>query len=433
MNKNLLIQFIETNNQKNQKHYDLLKEIFDQRFYYYGEHFKNPFEKKINAKEKLISIFFDCIKCLYIKIMSFQKKKETKTILSTAYFNIENHFINRFKLNVSRPPWKYNKSKKNIFDYELFKMSENLNYCIKNKNFSYLISDEFINEINLYRNEIKKYVINNNIVALFVSNDICFFEKLYISVFKELNLPSFVFVHGLQFWLNELDFTRTDYLVVWGNLSKQNFVNRGVLESKIIVSGHPVYNINQKHNLKFDFDNILVLGKSISGSRPSDDYTLSDRSNSIYYLFLIQNCLSLFGVKKVRFRPHPSENAKWYIDNIDNDFYEIDNFDLKKSLNESSLVIGPTSTVFFEALHLGVNYVVFEPLNQFNKSLDGFDIPSMYNGDNPKVPVANNVSELAEILESKKKVDIDVLDELSNSNFNVDIIYDIITSQLSRK
>lgn len=430
MHKNLLIQFIESKNPKNQGHYDLLKEIFDQRFYYYGAHFKSPFEKKISPKDKLINNTLGVIKSIYIKIMGFQKKKKKPTILSNTYFNIDEHFLNSFNINVSRPPWNYNQSKNNLFDYELFKMSENLNYCIKNKNLSYLISDEFINEINLYKNEIKKHVINNNIVSLFVSNDICFFEKLYISIFKELNIPSFIFVHGLQFWLNEMDFTRSDYLVVWGSLSKQDFVKKGMPASKVIISGHPSYNINEKPNLKFDFDNILVLGKSIPGSKPSDDYTLSDRSNSILYLFYIQDCLTRLGVKKVRFRPHPSENSKWYTDNIDNDFFIIDNMDIKKSLNESSLVIGPTSTVLFEALLLGVNYVVFEPLNQYNKSFDGYNIPTLYNGDNPKVPVANNVLELLEILKSKKSVDISVLDELSNSKFKVDTIYEIIMNQL---
>ena len=81
MHKNLLIQFIESKNPKNQGHYDLLKEIFDQRFYYYGAHFKSPFEKKISPKDKLINNTLGVIKSIYIKIMGFQKKKE-----KTNYF-----------------------------------------------------------------------------------------------------------------------------------------------------------------------------------------------------------------------------------------------------------------------------------------------------------------------------------------------------------
>jgi hypothetical protein len=426
MNKNLLLEYIESNNLKNKEYYDFLKEAFDQRFYYYGGHFLDPFEKKINRRRKVKIIIISIIKYFYVMLMGIKKKKPKPTILSSAYFNVDQHLTFNHGLNSSRPPWKYNSSKNNIFDYKLFRSSNKLDKLLHKENFSYLISDEFIKEIDLYRNDVTKFIVSNNIVALFVSNDIGFFEKLYISIFKELNLPTFVFVHGLQFWLNESDFNRADYLVVWGKLSKQDFIKNGVIGDKIIISGHPKYKKIEKKNLKFDFSDILVLGNSMNGTNPSNDYTLTDRSNCIYYLYLIQNCLLDLGVKKVRFRPHPSENKDWYKNNINSSFFQIDYEDLDTSLNASTLVIGPTSTVFLESLIRGVNYVIFNPPNQYGLGLNGYRIPSIYNGDNKKVPVAKSVSELREILIKKNQNDITILDDICDELFNLEPVYSVI-------
>jgi hypothetical protein len=428
MNKNLLVQFIESNNAKNQMYYDFLKEQIDQRFYYYGAHFVNPFDKKVAFAFK--SIIKTTGKDFFIKIMSFRKRKNKPTILSTAYFNVDKHFINNYDINVSRPPWKYNQSNTNLFDYQLFKKSEKLNHSLRKENLSYLISDEFINEIKIYSDQVKSHILSNNIVALFVSNDIGFFEKLYISIFKELNLPSFVFVHGLQFWLNEWDFARADYLVVWGKLSKTDFVNMGFDSKRVLISGHPNYKKLRIVELRFDLNDILVLGNSVNGTNPSYEYTLTDRSNCIYYLFLVQDCLKELGVTKARFRPHPSENIEWYKNNIDLTFFEIDYYDLNTSLNAAKLVIGPTSTVFFDALVRGVNYVVFTPPNQFGFGLNGYRTPSMYNGNNEKVPVAKSHAELREILLSKKLIDVTILNDICDEKFDLEDVYSKIKNSM---
>jgi len=293
------------------------------------------------------------------------------------------------------------------------------------------VSDTFINKIKDFEQELKIFFVTNNIVALFISNDRGFFEKLAISIFKDLGLPSFSFAHGLQFWLNDYDWKRADYLVVWGILSKQDFVNMGFNSEKVLISGHPEKINIAKKELRFDVTDILVLGNSLNGVNPSNEYTLTDRSNCIYYLYLIQKCLKEFNITKVRFRPHPSENPDWYRKNIDLNFYEIDDLDLSSSLVSSSLVIGPTSTVFLDALIEGVNYVVFEPHNQFGFGLNGYRIPSMYNGDNENVPVAKSVVELREILKEKKLVNISILNDICQEKYDLEDVYSIInTSKL---
>ena len=427
-NRNLLIHLIESENRQNEKYYDFLKEKFDNRFYHYGSHFKSSYEKKSTFKEALYRKIISFLMGLFVFLMKLVKKSKGPTVISTSYFNTDSYFKTTYGFNVSRPPWAYNNNFDNLFDFNLYKKSEKIKNELNNKNFSYLVSDTFINKIKDFEQELKIFFVTNNIVALFVSNDVGFFEKLAISIFKDLGLPSFSFAHGLQFWLNDYDWKRTDYLVVWGMLSKQDFVNMGFNSEKVLVSGHPDHKNIKKKELRFDVNDILVLGNSLNGINPSNEYTLTDRSNCIYYLYLIQNCLKEFNVTKVRFRPHPSENPNWYRNNIDLNFYEIDDLDLSSSLASSSLVIGPTSTVFFDALIQGVNYVVFQPLNQFDFGLNGYRIPSMYNGDNEKVPVAKSVVELREILKKKKLVNISILNDICQEKFDLEDVYSIINS-----
>jgi len=430
-NRNLLINLIESENSKNKKYYDFLKENLDSRFYHYGFHFKYSFERKSAFKEGLYSKIINFLTGLFVFFMQSVKKSKGPTVISSSYFNTDSYFKTTYDCNVSRPPWAYNQNFDNLFDFNLYKKSEKIKNDLKNKNFSYLVSDTFINKIKDFEQELKIFFVTNNIVALFISNDRGFFEKLAISIFKDLGLPSFSFAHGLQFWLNDYDWKRADYLVVWGILSKQDFVNMGFNSEKVLISGHPEKINIAKKELRFDVTDILVLGNSLNGVNPSNEYTLTDRSNCIYYLYLIQKCLKEFNITKVRFRPHPSENPDWYRKNIDLNFYEIDDLDLSSSLVSSSLVIGPTSTVFLDALIEGVNYVVFEPHNQFGFGLNGYRIPSMYNGDNENVPVAKSVVELREILKEKKLVNISILNDICQEKYDLEDVYSIInTSKL---
>lgn len=427
-NKNLLLQFIEPQNLEDKKYFDFLKGTYDSRFYHYGDHFKIHVESKYNFNLRVKNKFLDFLILSFVFIMGFRKKSKQPTIISTAYFNTDSEFREKYHLNVSRPPWAYNNSILNRFDYNLFRETQKIQESFKNENFAYLVSDVFLSRLKEYREKLKKFFIENNVCALFVSNDIGFFEKVAIDIFKELKLPSFAFVHGLQFCLNDIDFRRSDYLVVWGELSKNDFVLNGLEKDKIIVSGHPKYTSISKFKteLRFDLSDILVLTNSLNGIHPSSEYTLTDRSNCIYYLFMIQDVLQSLGVDRVRLRPHPSENQEWYIKNIDTTFYVIDKIGLDESLKKSSLVIGPTSTVFFEALVEGVNYLVFDPENQYGRGLNGYPTPSMYNGNNSKVPVAKNVDQLKEVLVKKKCVNISIIQDVCKPAFSLDLINQII-------
>lgn len=434
MNNNLLISLLKqkksTHNKDVEKYFDYLHFDLSSKIYSYGDHFKNHLEKKNSVNTRLINRlrFINKIKNLFhIKI----KSNSSRFILSNAYFNLENLNIGQNWLIIS-PPWETVKYKtKNNFS--LFNKAQKLSSFIKDSDFIKLIDDSFFSKIEDYKTSLKKYVVSNNIYALFIAQDLGFFEKIAIEVFKELGLPTFNFIHGFPAIYNGIDNNRTDYIVVWGNEIKNNFIKNGYPNNKIIVNGHPMYKTINAIKLKFDFDDILIISKSLISSQYSDEVILGDRSNLIYYLLRIKEVLEKFNVKKVRFRPHPSENINWYYKYIDDEFFVPDTESLQKSLTKATLVIGGTSTTFFESLIFGVNYVVYEPIDSRGKLLDGFIPVSPFDGNNLKVPVAKTSQDLFQILENKLTVDNSVLSEYINMDFNQKIILEHIESFFYKK
>lgn len=428
MNKNKLLEFIEQNNNNNINVFEYLQFDLNNKIYSFGKHFINPNEKYFIVLFKFKQFVFSALTLVLLFVEFFIKTKKNinnKNIISSAYFNLGNTISNK-KYNIHNVPWKLVLNQTS-FDLKLFIKSQ----CIKNKlefgSFNDLLNKEFDKEAREYYNLLKVYIVKNRIRALFLPMDIGFFEKMTIDIFKELNLPTFNIIHGLPGMYNEIDYNRTDYLVVWGEAIKNNFINKGYNPNKIIVSGHPKYKIKNNANLKFSLDDILVITKSLNGSQYSDRVVIGDRSNLIYYLYTIQKVLTDLGVNKVRLRPHPSENIEWYRQYINNTFFEIDIDSIDISLKKSTLVIGGTSTMFLESLIYGVNYVVYEPIIDGCLTLNSFEQVPPFDGNNAFVPVANSEAKLIDILVNEIKVDIRILDEYIEPNFNSELIISKIT------
>ena len=136
------------------------------------------------------------------------------------------------------------------------------------------------------------------------------------------------------------------------------------------------------------------------------------------------------GVTKARFRPHPSENISWYLKFIDKNFYIADTDELSVSLAKSTVVIGPTSTVFIESLLSGINYVVFEPTLDNGYSFDNFKIVPPFNNLDTRLKCANNMEMLYKILNEKIKVDSSIISDYCKSEFNIEMIIEIIKNSL---
>jgi hypothetical protein len=418
------LDFIRDNSYLNHTRYDNLRYELDKHFHYYGDHFKFPYEVNRNTGIDLIKTY---IKLLFALTRIVQKRKSTETdkiVLSNAYFSV-NEELAKLGYKVFYPCWQIGKDKNVLGSWDILVRIEKIKYKLKKSNFNELIKEEFTNEIKAFEEKMTIFFQKNKVKSLFVPNDESFFENLSILICKQIGIPSFVFLHGLPGRYNQLDENRSDYLIVWGEKIKENYIKSGINPDKIFISGHPYYKKLNYTPLKFSFNNILVITKSLNGAHHSDGVILADRSNLLLYLFSIEKILIRFGVRSVRFRPHPSENANWYMKFINNDFYIIDKGNLPHSILNSTLIIGPTSTVFLESLYYGVNYLVYEP------SLNNIDLINTllvppFDGSDSKIPVSKNEDELEYMLQNKIKVDPTCLKNYLTTPFDLSFVKNLI-------
>ena len=399
---------------------ELIKYELDKKVYSYG----NQFRKSNENFSTLKFIFSLFIKTIYS--IKYSKKSNIKNaILFNANFYLTQEFQEK-GYELITPELFYRTKLSFLGGLSTLNKIEFIKYHFIKGDMVYLLSKSFENKILDLKKDLKYYIINNDIKALFLSNDMAFLEKLLISIFKELNLPTFVFLHGIPTTYNNIDNNRADYLVVWSDKIKKIYVNIGVDEEKIIVSGNPIYSSKININLSFNLNNLLVITHSITQSpENSEKLILQERGALLTYLYSIQEVLSKLGVKSVKFRPHPSENPKWYLKNLDNNFYSLDTQSIDTSIKNSSMVIGPISTVFFDAIANNKNYIVYEPLVN-NKSAKNFELVPPFDGSDTRIPVANSESQLIALIKNKKIVNKDVLDDYTGGSFNFNKIKDII-------
>ncbi len=442
-----LLDYIRKNIITDEIIFDALKFELDTRIYFYGQQYSNPREKwRIN-----ITSLFNVKKYFPIPpkmnqlllrlraIVDLRNKKvgtvpnmlgdknNTHTndpkIVSNAFFTA-NEELKTLGYNVVQPPW-VTHSQNILTNTKLNRVIKIINNVILYGTFNDLISPRFIQQLHIAKEVLKKFYLENDVKALIVPIDIFLFENLSISIFKELNRPSFVFLHGLPGRYNSIDENRADYLVVWGDKIKETYIQAGIDKEKIFVSGHPLYQNFKISRLKFDFDNVLVLTKTQPWCQYGDQVILSDRGNLITYLFQIKKVLQSLGVKSVRLRPHPAENGEWYLNYVNRSFFKLDREPLVESLHKSTLVIGPSSTVFLETLYYGVNFVVFEPSFN-NKDMINYQLFPPFDGSEKKVPVAKNDQELKEILLKKEGVDPNIFARYIKTPFDLSFMKKLI-------
>jgi len=422
-----LIDYIRENFNVDKGILESIKYELDQHIYYYGRQFKYPKERQYDLANRITERTKKILKhyaSLISSICTPDIINGKKNILSNAYFST-NAELNKLNFNVYRPPWNIGRDFKVLTNQEILREVEYFKKSFQRKSFIDLISQEFINKIQTFKSKQKKYFLDNEIDALFVPNDVSFFENISINIFRQINRPSFIFLHGLPGRYNNIDENKTDYLIVWGEKIKEHYVRAGIVQDKIFVSGHPYYKELRFKDLRFNLDTPLIITKSMSGAQHNDKVRLADRGNLILYLYMIQSVLREFGVKRVRFRPHPSENSAWYLKFIDKAFYQVDQKDFKQSLQKSSVVIGPTSTVFLEALYNGVNYVCFEP-SRNDMGLFNYEIVPPFDGSDERLPVAQNEAQLAYIIKENIKTDMSIFYEYVKMPFDLSFVKSMI-------
>lgn len=379
---------------------DIIKFELDKRLYHYGSNFVQNHEHITNFNKLLFPLWYFKKYFSHLKITNDSAKKK---ILSTSYFNLYQK-LEQIGYSVYSPPFMINTNKV-LRSWQLNMKSFELLKLIKFSNFNDLLNQSSFIQISEYINLFKATSVEKRIDALIVSNDETAINKIAIETFRKINKPSFIFLHGLPGVYNNLDNNRADYLIVWGAKIKEHFVKAGIDSKKIFVAGHPLFDIkNTIENLRFSLDNILVTSKVLGGSQHSDGVHLTDRGNLIYYLNSIQSTLMRLGVKYVRLRPHPMQNVLWYQHFIDTKFFHLDSRSLNQSLDQSSLVIGPTSSLLVESYFHKVNYLVYEPLNN-GLCLEGRQPAPPFDGSDSRIPVAISTDELFYLLKNKITID----------------------------
>lgn len=395
---------------------EILEYEIDKRIHYFGPYFKTPWKPQLSLREWLILSATNVYKLVKVR----KPKQGQFEIFSSAPFNF-NHYAKSHNLNIIIPNWVLKKGGTYIGGIKFQRKFNRLYQIISKAELGELLSESTFHSITDVIEDVKKEIGKRNIIAGFFQADLGFFERLFIDIFKQLKIPTFIFLHGLPGRYNAIDDNRADYLLVWGEKIKENYVNAGVKKDKIFVTGHPDYIVSKiEKNLKFSTSNILIISKSINGA-PSDSMTkLDDNRDVIFtYLLKVQKSLTAIGVTSVRLRLHPSENKDWYRKTFDMEFFKIDKESLTKSLSSSTLVIGPTSTVFLDSIIAGVNYLVFEP-NSYTQKVDPFD------GSNSAVPVARCVDGLSRMLVNKTSVNPLILREYINHDFNLSTVWSAI-------
>jgi len=395
--------------------------------YYYGDHFINPREKTIHKKKSIKSSLKEQFIKYNVRLNMLKNRKHIKQepkIISNSYFTV-NSEIEALGYNVYRPIWALAYRQKLCANISLLNKTNYIKDLVLNKNFTDIVSPNFLKTLQAYRKEMTDFYNKQNVMALVVPNDISFMENFTIKIFKEIEKPSFIFLHGLPGRYNPIDENRSDYLIVWGEEIKNLYIKVGVSEDKILVSGHPLYKQYNATNLRFTFDEILIITKTLPGSQFSDKVRLYDRGNIVVYLLQIEKVLKILGIKSVRLRPHPSEKIAWYYKFIDKNFFREDTDILGDSLSKATLVIGPSSTVLLESIYYGVNYIIFEP------SMDNVDILNLelfppFDGTYNEIPVAKNEEDLKEMLENKIKINSSVFNKFVKTPFDISFIKNIL-------
>ena len=139
-------------------------------------------------------------------------------------------------------------------------------------------------------------------------------------------------------------------------------------------------------------------------------------------MYQIKDELIKLGVKSVKFRSHPSENIKWYYNYIDTSFFKIDtNESIINSFKESTLVIGPTSTMFVDSILNNVNYLIYEPTNG-ELDLNNFPLVPPFDSSDNRVVISRNTIELCKNLQNIPLVDPAIILDYIQPEFDISFL-----------
>lgn len=379
------------------RHIDLLKLELDWHIYHYGAHFSRPKGTVVKAKIPLRSR----LRNRYSAIYQDHFRADKNNILSLIYFSGFNKQLEDHGYNLVSPYWAPH-GKKVAGNAAIVKAYHEIDGHLRDSSFSYLIGQQFQQQVAAFGQMVGNYLREKDVKAAILYTGQLFYSKVVIDCFRSMKRPSFILSHGLPAIYHQDVDNNSDYLLVWGEQIRQNYLKAGSDPEKILVAGHPSYNniVNAKR-IRFDLTDVLVLPKAMSPHQHTYTPVFGDRGNIIVYLLKVKAILQKAGVKRARLRPHPSMSGNWLLQFLGTDFYYLDTLSLSDSLNTASLVIGPTSTLLLESIGHGVNYLVYEPVTAEGKDLTGYEIVPPFDGSDKDIPVAQTDDALYDFIRNK--------------------------------
>ena len=427
MNKYLIKYLVENaETALSKKYIDFFKAELDWQIYVSETHMAPQYlrNKDIILKEKLLRLYQYTHALL---LQSKSKPSHNAKVLSTVYFPLKDTFTN-LGIDAYSPIW-HPVGKKNVFgDLKTLKWHKNIQDRIRNDDFHLFLEPKFHNELEVFQNYLFSQYQDQDFKALLLYTDQYFYSKYSLEIFKKLNRPSFIFSHGMPGLYNlEVD-NKSDYLMVWSEKIRDNYINAGFEASKVKVVGHPKYvNLPKAKELRSDLSDVLVIPvSSVTWHQHTyDSVVVSDASTVILYLYQVQSVLKRLGVKRARYRSHPSINNEWVYPFLDPNFYVRDTENLSASLNRSSLLIGSVSTVLLEALIHGVNFISYDPKDEKGFNMGGYKAVPPFDGSEEKLVTSENEAELEKVLKSNAKTDYSLVHDYIQ-NFDLSVIKDLI-------
>ncbi len=407
---------------KDYKDMDLLEFHYHYRLYRYGDHNKVNQENWISAWKDYLKGYareFLCIK------KAFWGKRNSqfpgsKNILSSAYFGL-NKYLQDLGYNTFDGPWRVNGSEHFIEDLNYIASYYSFQRRLFSLSFQELISQKGELLIKDIVEKTSSMYQRNKIEAFIANSTHTYSNRIPLKAAQLAGIPTFVFLHGIPFPFYYEEPERSDYLIVWSEKIKENFIKlTNYPANRIFVSGHPLYSKLERKTLKFSYDDVLIISPSCEAERNQD------RGNMVWFLYQMEKVLTKMGVKHARFRPHPHEDPKWYLKFINRDFFIVDSRPISEALNDSTLVLGTISTVLLEALYYGVNYVLFDPLDENGINIYGHKPVPPFDGSDPYLPVARNIGDLEAFLKDKTMVDYRLFNEYIQTPFNISFIKKMI-------
>jgi len=224
-------------------------------------------------------VFIDVPKSICTPVIEhLQKDSEYRvTTLDSSYMRacayIREYHVSVFRKKISKERVLLSKVKRSLEkNMELRKRLSYLDVCVYDvleENFSHIFSSRFVQLARFIElTDSMIYEESPDIIVLF--DDVTPVNRTIASVTKNHHIPTLVILRGVT----ALDMgglhvipTIADKQAVWGSISKEWFITRGVEPEKLVITGYPRYDALAKKKMKLRAREKVILDLNIEPSK----------------------------------------------------------------------------------------------------------------------------------------------------------------------